>query len=56
MRPFTLSQNWWATKCDLTESIKKALDAGGVTIPFPQREVWVRSGGGGAEVNEVEEG
>lgn len=46
-RPFTLSQNWWATKVELIEQIKVALDEGGITIPFPQREVWMR-----AEANE----
>ena len=45
-RPFTLSQNWWAVKTELTERLKAALEAGGVTIPFPQREVWVRREGG----------
>lgn len=42
VRPFVLSQNWWATKVELTERIKDALDAGGITIPFPQRDVWMR--------------
>ena len=40
-RPFALSQNFWATKVELLEQVKAALEAGGVTIPFPQREVWV---------------
>ena len=42
VRPFVLSQNWWATRVELTEQIKGALEAGGITIPFPQRTVWVR--------------
>ncbi len=42
VRPFVLSQNWWATKVQLTEQIKVALDEGGITIPFPQRTVWVQ--------------
>ncbi len=44
VRPFVLSQNFWATKVELTENIKTALDAGGITIPFPQRDVWMRAG------------
>ena len=43
-RPFALSQNWWAVKTELTEQLKYALEEGGITIPFPQREVWMRSG------------
>ena len=31
----------FVTKCELTERIKKAFDATGVSIPFPQREVHV---------------
>lgn len=42
IRPFVLSQNWWATKVQLTEQIKVELEAKGITIPFPQREVWMR--------------
>lgn len=42
-RPFVLSQNWWLTRADLTEQIKVALDEGGITIPFPQREVWMNA-------------
>ena len=45
-RPFALSQNWWAAKTELTEQIKAALEAGGITIPFPQRELWLRREGG----------
>ena len=45
VRPFVLSQNWWATRVQLTESIKVALEAGGCTIPYPQRTVWVQGGG-----------
>lgn len=42
-RPFVLSQNWWLTRAELTEQIKVALDEGGITIPFPQREVWMNA-------------
>lgn len=33
--------DWFATKCELTERIKKAFDAAGIGIPFPQRDVHV---------------
>lgn len=33
--------DWFATKCDLTERIKKAFDAAGIGIPFPQRDVHI---------------
>lgn len=31
--------DWWGVKCMLTEQIKKRFDAGGISIPFPQRDV-----------------
>jgi hypothetical protein len=30
-------------KVDTTEKVKKAFDANGITIPFPQRDVHIRS-------------
>ncbi len=33
--------DWFAVKCDLTERIKKAFDAAGISIPFPQRATHV---------------
>ncbi|MFC0677783.1 mechanosensitive ion channel family protein [Lysobacter korlensis] len=33
--------DFFSTKCELTERIKKAFDAAGVGIPFPQRDVHV---------------
>ncbi|MBN8480649.1 MAG: mechanosensitive ion channel family protein [Xanthomonadales bacterium] len=33
--------DWFAVKCDLTERIKKAYDAAGISIPFPQRDTHV---------------
>ena len=33
------NDDYFATKCALTEGIKKAFDAGGISIPFPQRDV-----------------
>ena len=47
-RPFVLSSNWWATKVQLTEQIKAAFDAEGITIPYPQRTVWMHARDGAA--------
>lgn len=41
-RPFVLSDDWWAARCHFNEQIKKAFDRENITIPFPQREVWVK--------------
>lgn len=37
--------DWFAAKCDLTEHIKKAFDAAGIGIPFPQRDVHIHHHG-----------
>lgn len=39
VRPWVESQNYWGVYFDLTEKVKKAFDAEGVSIPFPQRDV-----------------
>ena len=41
-RVHTLATVWWDAKLELTKAGKEALEAGGMTIPFPQRDVWVR--------------
>ncbi|MFK8057501.1 MAG: mechanosensitive ion channel family protein [Saprospiraceae bacterium] len=41
-RPHVNSADFWLAKCHFNEQIKKAFDREGITIPFPQREVWVR--------------
>jgi len=33
------SGNYWPLKFDLTKAIKERLDADGITIPFPQRDI-----------------
>jgi small conductance mechanosensitive channel len=38
-RPWVKSANYWSVYFDLTEAAKKALDANGISIPFPQRDV-----------------
>ena len=41
VRPWVKADDYWAVFFDITENVKKALDAAGVTIPFPQRDVHV---------------
>ena len=38
-RVWTARTDWWDTKLDLVQRCKEALDAGGISIPFPQRDV-----------------
>ena len=38
-RVWTARTDWWATKLDLIQRCKEALEEGGMTIPFPQRDV-----------------
>jgi small conductance mechanosensitive channel len=39
IRCHTANDDWFVTKCELTERVKKAFDKGGISIPFPQRDV-----------------
>ena len=41
VRPWVKVSDYWGVYFDLTEKIKKAFDANGVSIPFPQRDVHV---------------
>lgn len=40
-RPWTKSEDWWATLCDMTEKIKLGFDERGFTIPYPTQDVHV---------------
>ena len=42
-RVWTSRGDWWATKLDLVQRCKEALEAGGCSIPFPQRDVHLLS-------------
>jgi small conductance mechanosensitive channel len=44
VRPWVNSGDYWPTYFDLTAKIKVALEANGLTIPFPQRDVHVKDG------------
>jgi small conductance mechanosensitive channel len=39
VRPWVKSADYWNVYTGLMENIKKAFDANGITIPFPQRDV-----------------
>ena len=49
VRPWVKVEDYWGVHFDLTEKIKKAFDANGVSIPFPQRDVHVYQHGGAAQ-------
>ncbi len=45
VRPWVLSDDFWAVRFDLTEKIKLAFDENGISIPFPQMDVhWNKVG------------
>ncbi len=39
VRPWVATSDYWPTRFDLIEKIKKTFDENGVTIPYPQRDV-----------------
>jgi len=41
VRPWSKASDYWNVYFDVTENIKKALDAAGINIPFPQRDVHI---------------
>ena len=44
MRAWTVTADFWATQTDLLRAIKEHLDATGISIPFPQRELTIVRG------------
>lgn len=45
LRAWTLGTDWAQTRFDLIERGKLALDAAGISIPFPQRDIHIKGGG-----------
>jgi small conductance mechanosensitive channel len=43
VRPWVATSDFWPTRSDLIEAIKTGLEAGGCSIPFPQRDVHLYS-------------
>lgn len=50
LRVWCGSSDYWALKCDLLKLIKQRLDAEGISIPYPQRQVHVVQAGQGAAI------
>ena len=43
LRPWVKTADYWAVYFDLTERIKKRFDELGISIPFPQRDVYIHN-------------
>lgn len=39
VRPWVRSEDYWTTRCDLTEAVKLGFDEHGFTIPYPSHDV-----------------
>jgi small conductance mechanosensitive channel len=50
IRYWTRGADWFQTKLDFLKAAKKAFDAEGITIPFPQRDVHLYAEGPAAQV------
>ena len=48
IRCFVKNDDWFATKCELLEKLKRGFDEAGVSIPFPQQDMhlYLRDGDG----------
>jgi small conductance mechanosensitive channel len=44
VRPWVNSTDYWNVRFDITEKIKLALDKNDITIPYPQRDIHMKSG------------
>jgi len=44
VRPWVKVEDYWGVYFDITEKVKLALDANGITIPFPQTDVHIKDG------------
>ena len=43
LRPWVKTEDYWAVYFDLTEAVKKRFDAVGISIPFPQQDVYLHN-------------
>ena len=44
VRPWVKSEDYWDAYFDITSKVKLALDENGISIPYPQRDVHLKSG------------
>jgi len=42
-RAWTVSGDWWATRCDMLEAIKLGFDQRGFNLPYPQQDIHIIS-------------
>ena len=42
-RVWCSGSDYWTVYFDLTEAVKKAFDANGITVPFPQMDVHIKN-------------
>ena len=43
VRPWVKAEDYWAVRADLLETIKLSLDQAGITIPYPQQDVYMHT-------------
>jgi small conductance mechanosensitive channel len=43
-RPWVKKEHYWTVLYDVTQQVKQAFDAHGISIPFPQQDIHVRAG------------
>ncbi|QDV46339.1 Small-conductance mechanosensitive channel [Stieleria neptunia] len=48
-RPWAKTSDWWQVKTDVTRAVKQRFDEAGISIPFPQRDIYVHQVGAPAE-------
>jgi small conductance mechanosensitive channel len=44
VRPWVNAADYWGVRFNITEKIKLALDKNGISIPYPQRDIHMKSG------------
>ena len=42
-RPWSRTEDYWTVYWDLTHQVKEAFDAAGVSIPYPQQDVHIKT-------------
>jgi len=43
VRPWVKAEDYWAVRADLLETIKLSLDQAGISIPYPQQDVYMHT-------------